>query len=478
MTTNFPPYEPYEPPQEYAGEPTAPAQGSTPTSPAQAAFPAGSEQGGYPATPEQGGYPATPEQGGYPATPEQGGSYPPAHDYGGYPPPPPGVPPYGAYPPPMPPMPPRKRRGRALAAGMAAFVIAGVVSGVAVAETQSPTVSGSGSVAQAPSTVPNIPVNPGGGLNPGGNGNPGRNGTSSSASLATAAQQRGIVTVVSVLSYQGAESAGTGMILTSNGEVLTNNHVIDGATSVTVTVASTGKSYKANVVGTDPTADVAVLQLQNASGLTTANVGSSSGVTVGASVTGVGNAGGTGTLRASSGTVTGLNQSITASDQTGANGERLTGMIAVNADIISGDSGGPLYNSANAVVGMDTAASTNGVQTSAFAIPIDKAVNIANQIEGGVETSTIHIGLPAFLGVGVATDGTVTTLLPGGPAAGAGINAGSSITSIDGKKVTNANTLKSVLSQYKPGQRVTVSWATASGASHSATVTLGTGPAD
>ncbi|HKC27325.1 MAG TPA: trypsin-like peptidase domain-containing protein [Jatrophihabitans sp.] len=442
MTTNHPPYEPYQPPQESGGEPTTPVQGG-------------------------GAHPPVHDYGGTAPVHDYGGTAP-VHDYGGYPPPPPAFPPFGGYPPPMP---PRRRRGRAFVAGMAAFVAAGVITGVAVAETQSNTTSGSGSSAQAPSTLPNVPMIPGGGLDPG------RNGTSS-ASLATAAQQRGIVTVTSVLRFQGAESAGTGMILTSNGEVLTNNHVIDGATSVTVTVPSTGHSYRANVVGTDPTDDVAVLQLQNASGLTTANVGSSSGVTVGASVVGVGNAGGTGTLRASSGKVTGINQSITASDQTGANGERLTGMIAVNADIISGDSGGPLYNSVGKVIGMDTAASTNGMQTSAFAIPIDKAVNLANQIESGVQTTKIHIGLPSFLGVGVATDGTVTTLLPGGPAASAGITPGSSITAINGKKVINADSLRSSLNQFKPGQRVTVTWSDSAGASHSATVTLGTGPAD
>ena len=102
---------------------------------------------------------------------------------------------------------------------------------------------------------------------------------------------------MSVLGYQNAEGAGTGMVLTSNGEILTNNHVVNGATSITVTVASTGKSYRADVVGTDPTDDVAVISLRNASGLKTAKIGDSSGVAVGDSIVGVGNAGGTGTLR-------------------------------------------------------------------------------------------------------------------------------------------------------------------------------------
>jgi S1-C subfamily serine protease len=198
---------------------------------------------------------------------------------------------------------------------------------------------------------------------------------------------------------------------------------------------------------------------------------------------GVGNAGGTGTLRASAGSVTGLNQSITATDESGQSGEKLTGLIEVNANIISGDSGGPLYDSAGKVVGMDTAASANqSVTTTAYAIPIDTALNVADKIETGVETSTIHIGLPAFLGVGVGDGGaqgaTVTTLLDGGPAAAAGIGEGSVITAVGGKAVTSADSLKTVMSGFNPGKKVSVSWTDPDGSSHTATVTLGTGPAD
>ncbi|HEX3336027.1 MAG TPA: trypsin-like peptidase domain-containing protein, partial [Jatrophihabitans sp.] len=421
---------------------------------------------------------------------------------------PPAAPPF----PPADPTPPtRRRRRRVLTAGVAALAAAGLIGGVAVAESGSSTVAGSGSLAEQLPALPggNGGIFPGGngtgqggngGVFPGGNGTgPGGNGgvfpgggstgggstsggTSTSASLATTAQQTGVVTVVSVLKYQNAESAGTGMILTSNGEILTNNHVVEGATSITVTVASTGRSYTAKVVGTDPTADVAVLQLNNASGLTTARVGNSSNVAVGNSVVGVGNAGGTGTLRASKGAVTALNQSITATDETGQNGEQLTGLIEVNAPIISGDSGGPLYNAAGQIVGMDTAASTTQATETAYAIPINTAVALAAQIESGIETSTIHIGLPAFIGVGVAdTQGggaAITSVLAGGPAANAGITAGSTITSVGGKKVTSAAGLKTVLGALSPGSSTSVSWTAANGSSHTATVTLVAGPAD
>src|SRR5882757_5368163 len=181
-----------------------------------------------------------------------------------------------------------------------------------------------------------------------------------STTSATTAQQVGVVDINTVLSYQGAEAAGTGMVLTSSGDVLTNNHVVEGATSIKVTIVSTGATYTAKVVGTDPTDDVAVIQLQNASGLQTAKIGDSSDVKAGDAVTAVGNAGGTGgTPSAAKGSVTATGQTLTASDENGSNVETLTGMIEINANVVAGDSGGPLYDADGNVIGMDTAASTS-----------------------------------------------------------------------------------------------------------------------
>ena len=408
--------------------------------------------------------------------------------------------PYAPMPAPTPPH--AAKRRRLLAAGVATIAAAAVFGGVAVAESHSNTTSGTGAMGTIWPGTDNgsggsgsgnggtgvLPGSGGGtGVLPGSGGNGGTGGTGSngtaSVSVATARQQKGVVTINSVLQYQNAESAGTGMILSSDGEILTNNHVVNGATSITVTVESTGRSYRADVVGTDPSDDVAVLKLRNASGLTKANVGDSSDVKVGDAVVGVGNAGGTGTLRASKGAVTALNQSITATDESGQAGERLTDLIQVNADIISGDSGGPLYDADGEIVGMDTAASADQtVQSTAYAIPIDNALKIADKIETGVETSKIHIGLPAFLGVGVGDSTTqgaaVTSLLDGGPAASAGITSGSVITKVGGTAVTSADGLKTALQPYEPGQKATVTWIGADGASHTATVTLGSGPAD
>ena len=169
----------------------------------------------------------------------------------------------------------------------------------------------------------------------------------------------GLVDVVSTDGDQQATAAGTGIVLSASGLVLTNNHVINGATAIKVTDIGNGRTYTAKVVGYDASHDVAVIQLQNASGLTTASLGNSSTVQSGDSVVALGNAGGKGgTPSVAAGTVTGLNQSITASDDLSGASEQLTGLIQTNADIQPGDSGGSLVNSYGQVIGIDTAASS------------------------------------------------------------------------------------------------------------------------
>jgi S1-C subfamily serine protease len=323
----------------------------------------------------------------------------------------------------------------------------------------------------------------------------------------------GLVDVVSTDGYQQATSAGTGIVLTSNGEILTNNHVIEGATAIKVTDIGNGRTYTATVVGYDASHDVAVIQLQNASGLTVASLGDSSSVRVGDNVVALGNAGGKGgTPSVAAGTVTALNQSITASDDLSGTDEQLTGLIETNADIQPGDSGGSLVNSYGQVIAIDTAASSSyqfQSQTSAgeqaYAIPIDEALSIAKQIEAGTTSADVHIGATAFLGIqiqtassgyggsgfggsgfgssgfggsgsgtsGVAIGGT----LSGSPAAKAGLTAGDEITSLGGQQVTNAEDVAHVLVSYHPGDSISVTWLDQSGQSHTATLTLTTGPA-
>jgi S1-C subfamily serine protease len=386
---------------------------------------------------------------------------------------------------------PRARHRRTAVAAVGAFgLAAGAAFGVHQA-MQPTTVVGQASPAvgssQSATFVPNYGRGPFGSFPSGtGGSSSGTDGSTATGtafgtlSTATAAQQGGIVEIDTVLQYQGAQAAGTGMVLTSDGEILTNNHVVDGATSITVTISSTGATYSASVVGTDPTDDVAVLQLTDASGLQTAHL-SNTAATVGQAVTGVGNAGGTGTLTAVSGTVTDLDQSITATDSGGGGAEQLSGLIETDAAVQPGDSGGPLYDDATgAIVGMDTAASSGG-PAQAYAIPISTAEAIAGQIERGVTSATIHQGYPAFLGVSI-TDGqdgaTIAGVVSDGPAARAGLAAGDVITGVAGTTVASPEDLTAALAGHSPGQHVTVTWTDASGGSHSATVTLGTGPAD
>jgi S1-C subfamily serine protease len=315
----------------------------------------------------------------------------------------------------------------------------------------------------------------------GGSGESG-SGTGTTAT-ATAAQSVGVVDIDTNLKYQGAQAAGTGMILDSSGDILTNNHVIDGATTIKVTVVSTGTTYTAKVVGTDPTQDIAVVRLVNASGLTPANFGDSSTVQVGNSVTGVGNAGGSGgTPSAAAGKVLALGQSITAGDEGGANAEKLPNVIETNAAIQPGDSGGPLYNAKNQVVGIDTAANTSGT-TRGFAIPINVARSLASQILSGNETTSIHIGYPGFLGVGVAKSTTrsgakITGVLSGGPAASSGIVAGDVITRVGSAKIASPTALSKVMVGLDPGTKTTVTYVNTKGQTHTTSITLATGPAD
>ncbi len=313
---------------------------------------------------------------------------------------------------------------------------------------------------------------------------PYRGGSASAAPTATAAtaeQERGVVTILTTIDYDSNEqAAGTGTIMTSDGLILTNNHVIEGATSIQVTDESTGAAYTASVVGTDATDDVAVLQLAGASGLTAADYGASNIVATGDSVTAIGNAGGTGDLVSAAGSVADIDQSITVQGDEIDAGETLGDLIEVTADIVAGDSGGPLLDSDGEVVGMDTAASSGTNQVIGYAIPIDDALTIARQIESGVPTTTVRIGLPAFLGVefSQSTAGaTIAGVLSGSPAAEAGITAGDSITAIGSTPVSTAADLSAAIAASQPGAVTSVTWTDDSGASHQASVTLASGPA-
>jgi S1-C subfamily serine protease len=296
----------------------------------------------------------------------------------------------------------------------------------------------------------------------------------------------GVVVIDTNLAYQGGEAAGTGMVLTRSGEVLTNNHVIRGATTIKIVVPGTGHSYKATVVGYDVSADVAVLQARGASNLKTISLGNSAKVRRGESVKAVGNAGGTGSLTRVSGKVTAVARAITVSDDQGGT-EHLTGLIETNAALQAGDSGGPLLNAAGKVIGMDAAASASfgfrdASSSAGFSIPINKAVTIASRIESGNGSATIHLGGTAFLGVDVVSNGyggsgaMVAAVVRGSAADSAGLVPGDVITRFDGRSISSPTSLTSLVTSLKPGARVSLGYADQLGQAHTATVTLASGP--
>jgi len=294
----------------------------------------------------------------------------------------------------------------------------------------------------------------------------------------------GVVVVTTNLGYQGSAAAGTGIVLTSSGEVLTNNHVVKGATTIRVRDVSTGRTYTATVAGYNVSRDIALLKVSNPQGLKTALVGSSAGIRVGDRVTAVGNAGGTGTLTVSTGTLTRLHQSITVSDDNGGS-SRLTDLIETSAQLLPGDSGGPLLDGSGRVIGVDAAGSSGSrfEQSSGdgYAIPIDTAKAIVHQIESGHSTATVHVGPTAFLGVALsgedASGALVTGVVQGGPADNAGLAAGDLITSFGGHSVTSPTSLQLLLRQASPGKAYRVTWIDQFGGASSATIRPVSGPA-
>ena len=254
-----------------------------------------------------------------------------------------------------------------------------------------------------------------------------------------------------------------------------------------VTVVSSGRSYTASVVGTDAANDVAVLKLKGASGLTVIPVGNSDQVTEGDAIAAIGNAGGQGgTPSVSTGTVVGLDRQITASDENGSSAETLTGMIQVDANVVPGDSGGPLASAEGKVIGMDTAASAGRSQmdastTEGFAIPINRALKIAAQLEARGGNSSSSSGSSSgssaqgFLGVQVESSGSgaaVVGVQSASPAASAGLAAGDTIVALGSTSVQSADDLVTALAAHGPGEKVTVQWVTSSGGQAHATVTL------
>jgi len=338
------------------------------------------------------------------------------------------------------------------------------------------------STTQTPSPIsPSTPITP---VTPG-------TGSSDASAAAIAAKVSPAVVDVNTTLASG-QAAGSGMLISPAGEILTNNHVVSGSTSITVSVQGQSSTYTAHVVGVDISQDVAVIQIdQSVSGLPTVTFADSSSLQVGDTVVTLGNAlGQGGAPHVTEGQVTALNQTITASEGAGTS-ETLSGMIQSDAVIYQGDSGGALVNSSSQVIGMITAGEAQGFRSAAsstgYAIASNTAIGVANRIRAHEQAADLTYGMVGFLGVAVQTldassaeqlglnvssGALVTGVSAGTPAAGAGITRGSVITKVGGSAVTSSNTLGTAVKSHKAGDRVSVAWLNTSG-SHTATVTLG-----
>jgi S1-C subfamily serine protease len=398
----------------------------------------------------------------------------------------------------------RRGRGNALTHMLTAVIAGGLAIGLLLA-FDNPASSGPGSL-------------PGGDAMPSPAGSPAAPLASGEQAIVTKVQP-GVVIINTTLHYNSEAAAGTGMVVNADGLVLTNNHVIEDSTAITATVA--GKTYRAQVIGYDKTGDIALIRLRDASGLTTVPIGNSSSAKTGETVVALGNAGGQNTVAKAAGQVTGLNQTITASDEAGStSSETLHGMIETNADIVAGDSGGPLAGSGG-VIGMDTAGDDAGdQQATGFAIPINTALAVARQIAAGQASSTVTIGYPPFLGIftasgsdsspqaqaqqqeqqqngssrGPACDNSnadltvpsaiapvssgtlVVGAICGSPAAQAGLVNGAVITAVNGQAVGSPDTLTAILARFHPGDTISVAWVSPAGKSTTSSIRLAAGP--
>jgi len=323
-----------------------------------------------------------------------------------------------------------------------------------------------------------------------------------------------IVDVTSTLAGQGGEAAGTGMILTSTGEILTNNHVIEGSDSITVKVSNGDRTYPAQVLGTDVVDDVALIQAEGASGLPTITLGNSSQLAVGDAVVAIGNAyNKPGAPTVTSGAITGLNRAISVRSDLGAN-EQLSDLVETNAQLEPGNSGGPLFDATGQVIGMNTAAAQGNIPqggtNDGYAIPVNDALTIVHQIETGRSNGNVsagQTGQEGFLGVDVSDGGSggggfgggfgdggfggggggrfgnsgggggtgvvVSNVQSGSPADTAGLAQGDEIVSVDGQSITSANQLTQIISTKHPGDSVKIVWIDGSGDQQSASVRLG-----
>ena len=281
-----------------------------------------------------------------------------------------------------------------------------------------------------------------------------------------------ILTETRTMSFYGQSStgqaAGTGIIVSENGYILTNKHVIEGASKINVVLDDGTTFEKVELVAYDPLNDVAFLKIKDVSGLPAATLGDSKTITVGQQVVAIGNALGVYQNSVTSGIISGTGRSLTATDSTGSTSEKLYDMIQTDAAINSGNSGGPLINAAGEVIGINSATGS-GTENMGFAIPIASVKGMLKQLIETGKASRSYIGvysqeitpqlakqynLPVTAGAYLYNSGSYTAIVKGSAAEKAGLKDKDIITAVNGAKVGINGSLSTLIGEYKPGDTV------------------------
>ena len=398
------------------------------------------------------------------ANPAQSGSVPPPYN------------PYGQYPAGQPwpapaPAAPRRRTGRTILVVALAFAMA--IAGFAWALRPMLEQSASPAAPTVEPAQPQLPTTQPG-TDPGSEAT--TEPTTEPSGAGSAGESAGVVFVEGESS--GGIAAGTGMVLTPDGKVLTNYHVVAGTQWLEVTIADSGDTYTATVLGFDQSKDVALLQLENASGLATVTIDTDE-VEVGDPVAAVGNAGGNSKLVRAAGEVVGLNRSLTVnSDSPWGSQEDLSGVIETTAGAVPGHSGGPMFDDEAEVLGITTAGSSQAGRS--YAVPIADALEVVDTIEAGSDAGTVRVGPAGYMGIVIGNASrygvTITDVVAGSPADQAGIEVGSTLVRVGDTRVSETTNLATVIRALEPGDEVTVEWLTPGGAERSASLTLDASP--
>jgi serine protease Do len=255
------------------------------------------------------------------------------------------------------------------------------------------------------------------------------------------------------------QGAGSGWIIDTSGIIVTNNHVVEGANSVSITL-NDGRIFSASAVAADPTTDVAVIKI-NASNLTAAAIGNSSNLQVGQTVVAIGNSLGMG-ISATQGIISALGITISPESQP------LYGLIQTDAAINPGNSGGPLLNLSEEVMGIDSAKiSQSGVEGMGYAIAINEAMPIIQQLiqKGtvsraylGVSLQTVTPAIAAQFGLAVKQGALIVRVATGSPASQGGLKAGDVITAINGQTVNTAADVTKIIRSSQVGQQLQITY--------------------